>query len=178
MCLKVSQCWNLCSLTHTHQGERSTLRTSSFWASPYGFSSSVGSAWSSEKCLAALLHDFLCAHQFDPNGWTAGISPSWRQLLAGVHFSGRHSAAILLNSALLFSFLSLLPNEKNIEVQPEGLYYLWLIHFTVKSTLLYFQKFQRRHDKWSSGHSLMWLFPTENINKWFFLFEKIPKPYQ
>lgn len=79
---------------------------------------------------------------------------------------------------LAIFLFSLLPNEKNIEVQPEGLYYLWLIHFTVKSTLLYFQKFQRRHDKWSSGHSLMWLFSTENINKWFFLFEKIPTPYQ
>lgn len=80
-CVSKSLSAEIYPLSHTHRGERSTLRTSSFWASPYGFSSSVGSAWSSEKCLAALLHDFLCAHQFDPNGWTAGISPSWRQLL-------------------------------------------------------------------------------------------------
>lgn len=62
-----------------------------------------------------------------------------KTIAAGVHFFGRHSAAILLKGALLFSFLSLLPNEKNIEVQPEGLYYLWLINFTVKTILFYFQ---------------------------------------
>lgn len=65
-----------------------------------------------------------------------------KTIAAGVHFSGRRSAAILLKGALLFPFLSLLLNEKNIEVQPEGLYYLWLIHFTVKRILFNFQNFR------------------------------------
>lgn len=93
--------------------------------------------------------------------------------------SGRHSAAILLKGALLFSFLSLLPNEKNIEVQPEGLYYLCLIHFTVKSILFYFQNFREgMTNKFFWTYLNVVFFPTENINKCFFLFEEIPEPYQ
>lgn len=154
MCLKVSQCWNICSLTHTKK-KRSTLWTNTFWASPYGFSSSVGSvlgAVGDVWQLSCVI--FLHAHQFDPNGWTAGISPSWRRLLTGVHFSGRLYAVILLNGALLFSFL--FAWWKEYWSSTRGSLLSLAIHFIVKSILLYFKTFREdMTNKFSCGHILI-----------------------
>lgn len=103
------------------------------------------------------------------NSWDLTIL---KTIAAGVHFSGRHSTAILLKGVLLFSFLSLLPNDKNTEVQPEGLSYLWLIHFTMRSILFISNISEEARQIRFSGHILMWLFSTESINKWLFLFEE------